>query len=214
MVLGIMAFPAGLRMESISSNRSAGKDSNNLSIINVETREVRALTTGSNHDNFPSWSPVGDRIAFTSYRDRDYEIYTIKPDGTDLRRLTKVAGNDAHNTWSPDGQWIGFADRANLKRVAISGGPPVVLASLNNTFRGATWAPDGTIVFATADTSVGLQRMPAGGGEPMVLTRPDSARGEADHFWPEFLPGGQAVLFTIMPTTGGLDQAQVAVLDP
>lgn len=88
--------------------RSAGKDNNNLSIIDVETREVRALTTGSNHDNFPSWSPQGDRISFTSYRDGDYEIYTIKPDGTDLRRLTNVAGNDAHNTWSHDGQWIAF----------------------------------------------------------------------------------------------------------
>ena len=55
--------------------------------------------------------------------------------------------------------------------------------------------------------------MAAGGGEPTVLTRPDRARGENDHFWPEFLPGGQAVLFTIMATTGGLDQAQVAVLD-
>jgi Tol biopolymer transport system component len=88
--------------------RSAGKDNNNLSIINVETGEVRALTTGPNHDNFPSWSPLGDRISFTSYRDGDYEIYTIKPDGTDLRRLTNMPGNDAHNTWSPDGKWIAF----------------------------------------------------------------------------------------------------------
>jgi len=46
-----------------------------------------------------------------------------------------------------------------------------------------------------------------------VLTRPDSARGEADHVWPELLPGGRAVLFTIVPTTGGLDAAQIAILD-
>ena len=55
--------------------------------------------------------------------------------------------------------------------------------------------------------------MTAAGGEPTVLTRPNRAGGEADHVWPEILPGGQAVLFTITATTGRLDQAQVAVLD-
>jgi len=114
---------------------------------------------------------------------------------------------------SPDGQWIGFADGRDLKRVAITGGPAETLARLDAEFRGATWAPDGTIVFATANAATGLQQMPANDGEPSVLTRPDRPRGEADHFWPEFLPGGQAILFTITATTGGLDQAQVAVLD-
>ena len=46
-----------------------------------------------------------------------------------------------------------------------------------------------------------------------MLTRPDRALGEADHLWPEMLPGGRAVLFTITALTGGLDAAQVAVLD-
>ena len=46
-----------------------------------------------------------------------------------------------------------------------------------------------------------------------MLTRPDRAQGEADHLWPEWLPGGRAVLFTITALTGGLDAAQVAVLD-
>ena len=46
-----------------------------------------------------------------------------------------------------------------------------------------------------------------------MLTTPNRERGEVDHLWPEFLPGGQAVLFTMTATTGGLDNAQVAVLD-
>ena len=50
-------------------------------------------------------------------------------------------------------------------------------------------------------------------GPTTVLTRPDRAQGEADHLWPELLPGGRAVLFTITALTGGLDAAQVAVLD-
>ena len=61
--------------------------------------------------------------------------------------------------------------------------------------------------------ATGLQRVSAAGGPTTVLTRPDRAQGEADHLWPEMLPGGRAVLFTITALTGGLDAAQVAVLD-
>ena len=77
---------------------------------------------------------------------------------------------------------------------------------------GATWAPDDTIIFATLDPATGLQRVSADGGDVAVLTRPVQARGELDHLWPEMLPGGLAVLFTIT-ATGGPDAAQVAVLD-
>ena len=45
--------------------------------------------------------------------------------------------------------------------------------------------------------------MPAGGGEPEVLTKPDPAKGERDHYFPSVLPGGRGVLFTI--TAGGRD---------
>ena len=54
-------------------------------------------------------SPAQDRIAFTSDRDGDYEIYTIRSNGTDLKRLTHSPGNDAHLAWSRDGKWIAFA---------------------------------------------------------------------------------------------------------
>jgi serine/threonine-protein kinase len=114
---------------------------------------------------------------------------------------------------SPDGQWIGFVDgRTALKRVAITGGPAVSIAEMDGPPRGATWSPDGSIIFATTNSSTGLQRVSSGGGAVTVLTRPDRAHGEVDHLWPEVLPGGKAVLFTII-RSGGLDQAQVAVLD-
>jgi serine/threonine-protein kinase len=100
-----------------------------------------------------------------------------------------------------------------LKKVAITGGPAVTLGRPDGIPQGASWGADGTIIFATLSVTTGLQRIAATGGEPTVLTRPNRARGEADHLWPEILPGGQAVLFTITATTGGLDQAQIAVLD-
>jgi Tol biopolymer transport system component len=86
--------------------RAAAGDAGGLRIVDIETHAVSVLTTG--HENFPGWSPKGDRIGFTSDRDGDYDIYTIKPDGTDVRRLTRTPGNDAHSAWSPDGEWIAF----------------------------------------------------------------------------------------------------------
>jgi Tol biopolymer transport system component len=80
---------------------------------------LAVLTSGAGRENFPSWSK-GDRIAFTSDRDGDYEIYSIRPDGTDLRRLTRSPGNDAHNAWSSDGEWIAFTSaRGGFKDEAV-----------------------------------------------------------------------------------------------
>jgi len=114
-----------------------------------------------------------------------------------------------------DGQSVGFFDgNSTLKRIAITGGPAVTVAPPDGFgVRGATWGDDGTIVFATSSPATGLQRVSAAGGMPTVLTRPDPGRGEVDHFWPEFLPGRQTLLYTITSSTGNLDEAQVAVLD-
>ena len=115
---------------------------------------------------------------------------------------------------SPDGQWIGYVGSALfLWKVAVTGGPAVRLATLDGGARGATWGPEDTIIVATSNLATGLQRVGAAGGPTTVLTQPDPTQGEADHLWPEFLPGGQAVLFTITTVTGGLNAAQVAVLD-
>ncbi len=111
----------------------------------------------------------------------------------------------------PDGQWVGFVSQGVLKRVAITGGPPVEIARADGALRGATWGDDDTVVFATVG-SPGLRRIPAGGGTPETLTKPDAARGELGHVLPRFLPGSRALLFTI---TSGPDvsAAQIAVLD-
>jgi serine/threonine-protein kinase len=105
-----------------------------------------------------------------------------------------------------------YRDVANeLKKVSITGGPPISLCRVSGQPSGGSWGPDDTIVFATSDRGTGLMSVPAGGGEPKVLTKPDSRQGELDHIFPFVLPGGRAVLFTIVPN-GGADM-QVAVLD-
>jgi Protein kinase domain/WD40-like Beta Propeller Repeat len=117
---------------------------------------------------------------------------------------------------SPDGQWVGFFERGielSLRKVAISGGPPREIAIFDGPSRGASWGDDDSILVATGALETGLLRVPASGGTPQVLTRPNRERGEADHLWPHYLPGSRAALFTVTALTGGVDAAQVAVLD-
>jgi len=99
---------------------------------------------------------------------------------------------------SPDSQWIGFVeDDLTLKKVAVSGGAPVTLARLPVWPRGASWVDAATIIIGTNSQTTGLLRVPAGGGDPVVLTTPDRSRGEEGHVLPSALPGGRAMLFTV-----------------
>jgi TolB protein len=89
--------------------RTASALGKGLRILDLTTGQTTVLTDGSYIDNFPSWSPDGSTIAFTRNMQGNYDIFTIRPDGSGLQRLTTDPGNDAHSTWSPDGQWIAFA---------------------------------------------------------------------------------------------------------
>ena len=98
-------------------------------------------------------------------------------------------------------------------KVALGGGAALTLSDASGPF-GATWGSDDTIVFSAenAEGSNSLFRVPAAGGTPTILTQPDSAGGEFGKAWPEFLPGGNTVLFT-NATSINLDNAQIEVLN-
>ena len=153
----------------------------------IATSGSAALTPGGN-DSDLAITPDGSRVVYQGNNQ-------LLVRALDQLEPTVLSGLGAPRGVfiSPDGQWVGFFDGVSLlKKVAITGGPPVTIARVDGvTPRGATWGPDGTIIFATNAPATGLQRVSAAGGEPTVLTKPDRERGERDHLWPEFLPGGK-----------------------
>jgi TolB protein len=94
---------------SPDGKRLVYKRGKQLVILSIADGKIVPLTDGAHYDNFPQWSPKGDGIMFTTDRDGDFELYTIRPDGTGLRRLTNSPGNDAHSIWSDDGEWVVFS---------------------------------------------------------------------------------------------------------
>ncbi|HYL34502.1 MAG TPA: hypothetical protein VEV17_01170 [Bryobacteraceae bacterium] len=93
---------------SPDGKRIVYKRGRQLVILTLADGKVTPLTDEAHWYNFPQWSSK-DVIMFTSDRDGDFELYSIRPDGTGLRRLTNTPGNDAHSIWSPDGEWILFS---------------------------------------------------------------------------------------------------------
>ena len=119
---------------------------------------------------------------------------------------------------SPDSRWVGYFEGREIRKVSVAGGAPIVVFSLGETsagtgFRSATWAADESIVFASGGRGVGLRSVPAAGGAAKTLTTPDNTSGQASHLLPSIVGGGRGVLYSIWPSMGDPDQAQVAVLD-
>ncbi len=112
--------------------------------------------------------------------------------------------------FSPDSQRIGFFADGKLKTLFLKGGRPHPLCDAPH-YAGGSWGDDNTIFFSPTWIKGGLRQISADADErdADVITTPDSNNGEHGHWWPEVLPGGEAVLFTIWKTT--LNDAQIAV---
>lgn len=187
-----------------------------VSRFTLETSAASALDVDSQSEDL-TITPAGAHIIYKGgNRPGQNQLFVRGLDQIDPTPLTTPGLPKAPFT-SPDGQWVGYfepvAGGPVLRRVAITGGPPVELCHVDGASRGATWGEAGAIILATTAPMTGLQRVPSGGGRPVVLTTPARERGEADHLWPQFLPGDRSVLFTITSARGGIDASQVAVLD-
>ena len=180
-----------------------------VSRLQVTLSDAAAVTVDADYDNL-AITPDGTRLIYVGDRGRQLFVRALDA----LEPVSVYTGAPRGPFVSPDGQWIGLVDRGAVKKIPITGGPAVTLAALDGpTHAGATWGLDDTIIFATTNPATGLQQVAATGGPTTILTRADPAKGEADHRYPEWLPGGGAVLFTITTAADGADATQVAVLN-
>jgi TolB protein len=71
--------------------------------IDLATGERYNLTQDPDLDIEPSWSPDGQWIAFGSLRPGQphFDLYIMRPDGSDVRRITTNQHKEANPVWAP-----------------------------------------------------------------------------------------------------------------
>ena len=135
-------------------------------------------------------SPDGRRIAFVAGTPGKSQIYL---QSLDALKATALAGTEGASWpfWSPDSRSLGFFAHGQLRRIDADGGAPVDICEARVP-RGGSWGADGLIVF-TPETTTGLYRVAASGGQPVAVTTAD--REHDSHRWPFFLPDGKHFLY-------------------
>ena len=157
-------------------------------------------------------SPDGRELAFVSGSFAEdwtpkHQLYLQRFDQWHARPV-KGTEKGYQPIFSPDGQWLAFitTDPPRLRKVSIDGGQTQTLCECDATF-GASWGPQGMIVFAAERGP--LQQVSSVGGEPVPLTELLEDKGESGHRLPHFLPDGSAVIFTSVYAYRDWDLAQI-----
>ena len=169
------------------------------------------LTKGRHNVNHsPAVSPDGTKIAFTSYRDDNFEIYVMNADGRNPKNLTLHLDDDTSPTWSPDGRKIAFGSLQVAGEIPIlsdifvmdaDGANRTNITQNPHAFnRTPSWSPDGSKIAFSAvrnvdrvdfwNGSLDIFVMNADGTHPVRLT--EDARF---NWFPSWSPDGKRIVF-------------------
>jgi len=146
-------------------------------------------------------SPDGTRIVYLSKN----RLFTRRLDQPNATELAGTQGASAP-FFSPDGLWVAFSAQGKLQKISVEGGPAITVCDASAGM-GGSWGEDGDIIFNTFSR---LSRVSSAGGSPTTLT--DVLSGEFTHRWPQILPGGKAILFTVEKESTGFDTADIEAM--
>ena len=178
------------------SNDRDGDGDAEIYVMEADGENVKQLTDVPGWDDYPSWSPDGSRMVFTSDRDGDEDIYVMDVDGRNVRQLTDDPSIDFDASWSPDGTKVVFtSDRDGEPALYLMDGDGGNVRQLTNSSGGdydATWSPDSTQIAFTSgrDGNFDIYLMDADGGNVRQLT---SDPGWDD--FPAWSPDGTQIAF-------------------
>jgi eukaryotic-like serine/threonine-protein kinase len=176
--------------------------------------------------HWPVPSPDGRQLVFPAVREGagigDSAVTTLWLRALDSLTSRPVAGTEGAQfpMWSPDGRSVAFFTAKELRRVNLDDGTVqrvcvLPAGGLSGQVTGGTWSPSGTILFAAGGGNARIYAIPAAGGDAKPLTTVDSARGEAHHHFPQFLPDGRRFFFAVggQEGTAGLYLASLEAPD-
>ncbi len=109
--------------------------------------DAKRLTDNVYTDDQAAWSPDSNHIVFQSNRDGNFEIYSMRLDGSQQIRLTDNASRDLQPNWSPDGDTIAFISErdinAELYTMDVDGSNQRRLTTTSEYEFTPQWSPGG-----------------------------------------------------------------------
>ena len=151
-------------------------------------------------------SPNGRRVVFLAEIEGRTQLYRRFMDELEAVPIPGTEGAISP-FFSPDGESVAFFADEELKKVSLMGGAAITLCDVFVPRRG-DWLGE-TIVFAVGGT--GLYRVSSAGGTPESLAVPNRDKGETNYHHPQILPGGRAVLFSVLLETGNSNLAVLSL---
>ncbi|MDR2676432.1 MAG: Tol-Pal system beta propeller repeat protein TolB [Endomicrobium sp.] len=117
-----------------------------LYIMNLEGGNIRRLTTSGFCDS-PSWSPCGDKIAFTMKQQKcnNYDLYIYDLPTAKILKLTNNQKNNENPSFSPDGRFITFysnrSGKGEIYVISVDGLNTRKLTELSGASYTPSWSP-------------------------------------------------------------------------
>jgi Tol biopolymer transport system component/DNA-binding winged helix-turn-helix (wHTH) protein len=163
------------------------------------SRALWQFTHDSGSQSEPAWSPDGTRLALTSDRNGNADIWVLGVNDASAVQLTTSNAHDWQPDWSPDGQSIVYrSERAGggLYVVPAAGGPERHLTTFGSQ---PQWSPAGNVILFThtapdSTRAIKLFVIDAAGGTPRRVQHPALAGTQITHA--AWAPDGRVSLWT------------------
>jgi serine/threonine protein kinase len=192
----ILAVAAGVGFLTPHDNPPSGE------LINLAVPFPPGLKLPPNQMDQLAVAPDGRSLAVVLTDGLQQHIYLKKMDSGRLQMVPETA---TANTpfYSPDSRWLGFFADGKIKKVSVDGGRPVTICDTTGNNRGVSWGEGDNIIFSPFYAEP-LYSVPGTGGIPQPVTELDMDAGDRTHRWPQVLPGGEMILFTV----GNVDSSE------
>ncbi len=164
-----------------------------LWVMDAGGGEARAITDMYYDARQPQWAPDGSRIVFQSFRDGNWHIWSIRPDGSDPVQHTFGPYDEREPAYSPDGSTITFAsDRSGTYDIWTldlgTGATSRVTDAPGHEFT-PSWSADGETLVYASDQDGGAVLVRGTDGSGRVVARVPGAVS------PSWSPDGQRIAF-------------------
>lgn len=137
-------------------------------------------------------SPDGRQLVFAAVNADGKSVLWIRPLDTLVAQAMPGTEGATQPFWSPDSRFLAFFANGKLKKIDVSGGPPITLCSAPLGVSGG-WGREGVIIFALSPPGSAIQKVSASGGEPTAALT--LGQGEFSESRPVFLPDGRHFLY-------------------